>query len=1011
MLKLAQQYKRPIKYSDIKIFLFTAVLIFCTRTFVAFLTPGYIYDENAFTAWALRMAQVPANEFYAEGYFADYPPGYLWILKLIGMIMLWLDIPSGTVLARLLLTFPVILGEVILGCLLVWVAQKYFGKEKSVFGAIVAILNLSLWFNTAVWKQVDALFGLLLVICFLLLVEKRYYSAAFAYGLALCMKPQALILGPALAVVFLLPCLNPATRIRQIKRILIGICISVATVWIPAIPFWGIWESIPKLIEKYITTSSGYPYATINAANLMAALGANWQSWDNKFLFFSWKLWGTGFIIGVTLWIVWLGWKSWEKGGFCPVLLASLYAINIFVLGHAMHERYIVFATILMLFACAKWKDKWLFLYSIAFTGISFVSQVLVYAVVDTPHQFLTEGFAGFFLQILGAVTVVLLVLFSKRSTILMLKEQEPFWFETKQNNPLEKSIQSTKFKNFSNKMRQSVAQQKFNQPPFTKKEVGLLVVATVVLGMVSFLYLGETQAPQTVLDSQQQQTTTFSVQVEQDASEVWIYPGISYGGKLTISQPDGTTILEKELDYATCFQWSSYVLPKTDNTYTITLYNAQLLEMAFKDEQGNVISVNSTQKEVFDEGHLVPKQINQLNSMYFDEIYHARTGYEFLHQLPVYETTHPPLGKDLIALGIAMFGMTAFGWRFFGTLCGVFMMPVLYLLVRRLSANKKIATFAAVLLSLDFMRYSQSRIATIDSYVVLFILLSAYFMVWYFQSVLQKGVTGSILPMALCGIAFGLGVASKWTGLYAGAGLAIVYFAVLYLRYLQKPTHFKKEFAWAIGGGVVFFVIVPFVIYIFSYLPYFIREPDFDLQKWWQCQVTMFEYHSKLQSTHPYQSMWFSWPFNYRPVWYYYQQTNETYASISGMMNPIVCWLSTLAVGYTIVQAVRKKASIHQILLLIFFAAQLLPWVLVTRCTFLYHYFPSMGFAIAMLALAVQQISKGNQKLQDRICIGIVVVAAILFVWFFPAISGFPVGKEWAMSMKWLPSWLLYPI
>ena len=57
---------------------------------------------------------------------------------------------------------------------------------------------------------------------------------------------------------------------------------------------------------------------------------------------------------------------------------------------------------------------------------------------------------------------------------------------------------------------------------------------------------------------------------------------------------------------------------------------------------------------------------------MYFDEIYHGRTGYEMLHRMTAYETTHPPLGKDFIMLGIAIFGMTAFGWRCAGTLFGV---------------------------------------------------------------------------------------------------------------------------------------------------------------------------------------------------------------------------------------------------------------------------------------------------------------------------------------------------
>ena len=88
----------------------------------------------------------------------------------------------------------------------------------------------------------------------------------------------------------------------------------------------------------------------------------------------------------------------------------------------------------------------------------------------------------------------------------------------------------------------------------------------------------------------------------------------------------------------------------------------------------------------LFDEQTAVPDTISQLNSMYFDEIYHGRTGYEQLHKMPVYETTHPPLGKDLIMVGIALFGMTAFGWRFAGTLFGVLLVPLAWCFVRRLT-------------------------------------------------------------------------------------------------------------------------------------------------------------------------------------------------------------------------------------------------------------------------------------------------------------------------------------
>src|SRR5699024_8548387 len=137
--------------------------------------------------------------------------------------------------------------------------------------------------------------------------------------------------------------------------------------------------------------------------------------------------------------------------------------------------------------------------------------------------------------------------------------------------------------------------------------------------------------------------------------------------------------------------QWTSHPVSGAGE-YTVTLSNGQLLELAFKDNQGNVLPAVSEQSAVCDEPNAVPEVISQLHSMYFDEIYHGRTVYEFVHKLSVYETTHPPLGKDFIALGILIFGMTGFGWRFFGTLCGVLMLPVLYLLVRRLSRSRGIA-------------------------------------------------------------------------------------------------------------------------------------------------------------------------------------------------------------------------------------------------------------------------------------------------------------------------------
>ena len=120
----------------------------------------------------------------------------------------------------------------------------------------------------------------------------------------------------------------------------------------------------------------------------------------------------------------------------------------------------------------------------------------------------------------------------------------------------------------------------------------------------------------------------------------------------MTVTDAAGTTVYEKELDYGTCFSWTSVELyADAGEVFHITVENAQLFELAFRDADGALVPVTGG-GALFDEQDAVPEAISQLNSMYFDEIYHGRTGYEQLHRLPVYETTHPPLGKDFYHAG-----------------------------------------------------------------------------------------------------------------------------------------------------------------------------------------------------------------------------------------------------------------------------------------------------------------------------------------------------------------------
>ena len=181
----------------------------------------------------------------------------------------------------------------------------------------------------------------------------------------------------------------------------------------------------------------------------------------------------------------------------------------------------------------------------------------------------------------------------------------------------------------------------------------------------------------------------------------------------------------------------------------TVTIPPVRMLEMVFKDPSGNVITpagISGRRRAERTTGRslaearqphrraetCVPDRPSFINSMYFDEIYHARTGWEFTQGLQPYENTHPPLGKDLIALGILIFGMDPFGWRIMGTLMGILMVPAMYLFGMAVFKRTRYAFITAFLFTFDFMHFVQTRIATIDSYSVLFIILTFLCMYLY---------------------------------------------------------------------------------------------------------------------------------------------------------------------------------------------------------------------------------------------------------------------------------------
>ncbi len=412
------------------------------------------------------------------------------------------------------------------------------------------------------------------------------------------------------------------------------------------------------------------------------------------------------------------------------------------------------------------------------------------------------------------------------------------------------------------------------------------------------------------------------------------------------------------------------------------------------------------------------------MNGMFFDELYHARTAYEHLHGLSPYENSHPPLGKILIMLGVAVFGMNPFGWRIVGCLLGIAMLPVFYAFAKRMFKSTKYAFLAAALFACDFMHFTQTRIATIDVFAVFFILLMYDFMYQYTRTdFLREGVKATLKPLALAGLFFGMGAASKWTCIYAGGGLAVI--LLLHLLRLYKESRLliaskdalereRGESFWkytmqTLLWCCVFYIIVPVAIYLLSYIPYYLCQDKYDLAGVWGVQEFMFSYHSGLKATHPYQSSWWQWPLDMRPVWYYvgYDTSGQRAGTISAFGNPAVWWICSAAMlilCFALLSG-RRKADRETDIIVTGAAANYLPWVLVSRCTFAYHYFPMVPFIILSAVYLIRELDKRYPAYKEWKWIWL-AVCAFLFIIFYPVISGLMVPVGYIRALEWLPGW-----
>ncbi|MCF0120240.1 MAG: phospholipid carrier-dependent glycosyltransferase [Oscillospiraceae bacterium] len=567
---------------------------------------------------------------------------------------------------------------------------------------------------------------------------------------------------------------------------------------------------------------------------------------------------------------------------------------------------------------------------------------------------------------------------------------------------------------------------------PLTRGDIVPIVIIAAVAACLNYFALGDNSAPQSFHRFESVESVTLELERSADISGILFYTGLTAGEYELELSPDGESwSLQSNADEtpamgqetANLFKWRWAVLTfDTENVRYIRLTpshsDMELGEIAVLGADSELIMLTcEAAPELIDEQDTVPDYPSYMNSMYFDEIYHGRTAYENIRSIDPYEISHPPLGKLIISIGISLFGMTPFGWRFMGATFGWLLVVLMYVFLKNMFGKTSVAVCGALLTVFDFMRYTQTRIATIDTYGVFFILLAYYFMYRFLTTPPEERFSRSMIPLGLCGLAFGLGCASKWIVVYAGAGLAIlwvIHYIIMYKYAAEHPGfRFGKKLIGGILLSVVFFIAVPAAIYILSYIPYgiadgmtvgggMLTDPKYyaiilDNQKY------MLSYHSRLTSTHPYSSTWYQWVLDIRPILYYRSYlSGDRRSIITAFGNPVVWWGGIAAI-VSAAAAIFRGRDGRALLITVGYAIQLIPWMIISRVVFVYHYFPCAMFLVMAEARIFDALIEENRK-NLRLVIGFTALAGILFCLFFPVLTGIPASDKYMNLLRWLP-------
>lgn len=327
---------------------------------------GYPTDIGCFKAWADAAAKNLLN-FYNTDMFVDYPPFYIYILFLLGKTAHFLGILANSQGYVLLIKLPAIIADLLTAYFLYKISEQHLQMRQRLLVMALYLFSPAILLNSTVWGQVDSILSLMIVGALYYLMKQQIGYSAILFTCASLMKPQGLIFLPVPFFELL--------RRKKPGNFIVALTYMLVTALIIVVPF-SLLKSPTWLFKLYFNTAAQYPYASLNAFNLHALLGGNFQKDSIKIFIFSYKTWGTVFMFLIVAYIAVLTIRN--KGRETLYTASLILGSGVFILGHRMHERYLFPALVLALMVYILTNDKWMIAVYTVFSITVFINTRMV---------------------------------------------------------------------------------------------------------------------------------------------------------------------------------------------------------------------------------------------------------------------------------------------------------------------------------------------------------------------------------------------------------------------------------------------------------------------------------------------------------------------------------------------------------------------------------------------------------------------------------------------------------